>query len=227
MATIDATYRQLNSHLDRHGFRGLLSVPGEPEINIKRVPHMLLEHNMSEGFPILTTKPIYWQNIIQETIFAFSNASRLAQTDDLIEALECNPSNLTHVLPPSLYETEAIEGQFYAGASIEVLLTEKGFALKWHQTSCDVFNNLPSYLVAYATIGSVIEKQLSLPFEKLIGSLSNCYVCVSDMPLLNKQLKREPVDYEMYLSVTAFATLRNMDIKDFQVVNYSSRGELT
>lgn len=262
MAHIDIVYNKLVKTILNDGFSYLDA--SRDNIRMLQIPSYTLEINMTKGFPLLTTKKIYWKAVIHELIWMLSGSTNIDYlinnnikiwTEDAYNYSKSSyvgriygaqwrswtssngPINqvknlLTSLKSGGLYNRRQIVTAWNPAEldkmalppchwAFEVLPTKEGFAIKWHQRSCDTFLGIPFDIALYATLGELIQRETSIPFIKLIGDLSNVHFYEPHIDLIKQQLLRDPIENEAFLNIAEEANFNNLNIKDFQVVTYN------
>jgi len=72
MAHIDIQYNKLVRTILNEGF--IYQDKSRANINMLQIPHYTLDIDMLQGFPLLTTKRIYWKSFIHELIWMISGS---------------------------------------------------------------------------------------------------------------------------------------------------------
>lgn len=75
MAHIDTVYKGMVETLLREGFR--YADKSRANIGMLEIPHYVLDIDITQGFPLLTTKKIYWKSFIHELIWMLSGADNI------------------------------------------------------------------------------------------------------------------------------------------------------
>lgn len=75
MAHIDKVYNGMVETLLREGFR--YADKSRANIGMLEIPHYVLDIDIKQGFPLLTTKKIYWKSFIHELIWMLSGSENI------------------------------------------------------------------------------------------------------------------------------------------------------
>ena len=75
MAHIDTVYNGMVETLLREGFR--YADKSRANIGMLEIPHYVLDIDITQGFPLLTTKKIYWKSFIHELIWMLSGVDNI------------------------------------------------------------------------------------------------------------------------------------------------------
>ena len=67
MAIIDRKYHQLLQHIIKNGYD--YGDPNRKNVVRKEVQSVQIEHKFSDGFPVLTTKRVYWKAVVGELLW--------------------------------------------------------------------------------------------------------------------------------------------------------------
>ena len=70
MAQIDLTYSEILSEILNFGHK--YEDPNRKGVVRQQIPHFLLEHSVSESFPALTLKKLYWKGVVGELLWFLS-----------------------------------------------------------------------------------------------------------------------------------------------------------
>ena len=158
-----------------------------------------------------------WRNWIG---IANNNVEHIDQINNLVKNIKKNPHSRRHLvtawnpvdlqhsaLPPCHWSFEFIP-------NFGINCNNKGFTIKWHQRSCDVFLGIPFDIVLYSLLGYLIEYHTGLKFERLIGDLSNVHFYEPHIKLIKMQLDRKPFPDKPYMVINNFNSFSNKDILD-------------
>lgn len=266
VAHIDLVYNKLVKAVLVDGFNYLDS--SRNNIQMLQIPNYQLVIDMQQGFPLLTTKRIYWKAFSHELIWMLSGSTsidylvandvgiwdkdaanfnkgdahyvgriygaqwrtwqsfdkwglhRLDQIQQLIRGLKIDLYSRRHIVtawnPGELGEM-ALPPCHWA---FEVLPCKGGFALKWHQRSCDLMLGIPFDIGLYALLGKLIEKEIGIEFITLIGNLSNIHFYGPHISLAAQQITRYPSQLRTDLILRESANIFNLNIKDIDMTQY-------
>lgn len=267
MAHVDIQYNKLVKAVLMDGFNYLDK--SRAEIEMLQIPNYQLEIDMQQGFPLITTKRIYWRAFSHELIWMLSGATdisylvengvgiwdedaanfnkgdahyvgriygaqwrawqsfdryglhRLDQIQQLIKGLKNDLYSRRHIVTawnPGELSEMALPPCHWA---FEVLPCKGGFALKWHQRSCDLFLGIPFDIGLYALLGKLIEKEIGVEFVTLIGDLSNIHFYGPHIPLVRGQMMNNPSQVRTDLILRESANIFNLTIKDIDMTDYN------
>lgn len=261
MTHVDVVYNKLAKTILTDGFSYLDK--SRDNIEMLEIPSYTLDIDITQGFPLITTKQIYWKLIAHELIWMLSGSTNIDylidnnvniwtedvfnyskstyagriygaqwrswtskdgpidQVKNLVQSIKAgnlhnrrqlvtawNPAELHEmVLPPCHW-------------AFQVIPTAEGFGIKWHQRSCDTFLGIPFDIGLYAFLGKLLERELRIPFTRLIGDLSCVHFYSPHIPLIEEQLAREGRFMESTLSIANGAKFENLKIEDFVISNY-------
>ena len=75
MAHVDKVYNNMVGTLLREGFR--YNDKSRANIGMLEIPHYVLDIDITQGFPLLTTKQIFWKSFIHELIWMLSGSDNI------------------------------------------------------------------------------------------------------------------------------------------------------
>lgn len=238
-------------------------------IEMLQIPHYTLDIDITKGFPLITSKRIYWKTIFHELIWILSGSTNidyliengiriwtedaknfsggtyvgriygaqwrqwtdpeccsLDQIEELINEVRGNLFTRRHLVTawnPAELNNMALPPCHW---SFEIIPEKNGFALKWHQRSCDVFLGIPFDIGLYGLLGKLLERELNIPFVRLIGDLSCVHFYKPHIPLIKEQLKRRKILGACQLEINPTANFNDLHITDLRVLNYNSHGPI-
>lgn len=261
MAHVDQKYNKLALAVLNDGYA--YNDKSRNNIELQQIPTYLLDIDMTKGFPLLTTKKIYWKTIVHELIWMLSGSENIDYliankvniwTEDvfnyssgthagriygaqwrywtgpggpidqvrrLIAESKKDLYTRRHLVTawnPAELDKMALPPCHWA---FEILPTKKGFGIKWHQRSCDTFLGIPFDIGLYATLGSLLSREINVPFTRLWGDLSCVHFYGPHIELIQKQLLVDQDQNECQLSLNPEADFDNLHIDDFTIINYN------
>lgn len=80
MAKIDETYHGLLDLINRKGFK--YEDPNRTGVLRHQIPHFLLMHDFTDGFPAITTKKLYWKGIVGELLWILRGDTNIKWLND-------------------------------------------------------------------------------------------------------------------------------------------------
>jgi len=262
MAHVDLIYNKLVRAVLKDGFSYFDA--SRANIEMLQIPDYKLVIDMREGFPLITTKRIYWKSIAHELIWMLSGSSSIKYLNDngvyiwdkdaanfgqgdsqfvgriygaqwrswsstyifidqikqLITGLRTNLHSRRHIVTawnPAELNQMALPPCHW---SFEIIPEKDGFMLKWHQRSCDVMLGIPFDIGLYALLGKLIEKEIDLPFNTLVGDLSNVHFYGPHIQLAKEQIKRTPLEQKTQLILANYTSINNIHIDYIDMLHY-------
>lgn len=256
MAHIDGIYNKMVETLLAEGFH---YTDKSRDKEMLEIPHYTLDIDVEKGFPLLTTKRIYWKAVVHELLWFLSGSQDIKYLQDNgVKIWDKDANNysggtdvgriygaqwrdfrgvdqITNLLKTlkngELYNRRQIVsawnppelGQMALPPchwAFQVFPTAGGFGIKWHQRSCDVFLGIPFNIASYAALGEMIQREIGIPFTRLIGDLSCVHLYGPHIELAEEQIAREPIDNEADLLILGNRGMLNLSIRHFEVKNY-------
>ena len=262
MSAIDTQYEALCRKILFYG--SPYKDKSRANIQMRQIPHHVLDYEMCYGFPLLTTKRIFWKTVAHEFIWMLSgetNIDYLLDNNVKIWTQDANNysggsevgriygaqwrfwtsyrdryvdqiGNLVHNMKTNFYSRRHIVTAWNPDEltkmalppchwSFEIIPTNAtGFALKWHQRSCDVFLGIPFDIASYAFMGCLLAKETGKRFDRLIGDLSCVHFYEPHVPKVNEQLSRMPIPCYPVCEFAEEASVDNIDINMISISNY-------
>jgi len=272
MAHVDLQYNKLVKSILSKGFTYIDKSRGN--IELLQIPHYTLEIDMAQGFPLISSKQIFWKSVAHELIWMLSGSTSIQYLKDngvniwnkdaanykvgnethvgriygaqwrawtgeykkfykpldqitkLITGLKNDLHNRRHIVSawnPAELDQMALPPCHWSFEVIPTFIAEEnifGFALKWHQRSCDTMLGIPFDIALYALLGKLIEKETGLRFVTLIGDLSNVHFYEPHIILAVKQLWNRPFDQITQLLIAKDASIFDLNINNLNISNY-------
>lgn len=261
MTEVDKKYNLLVKDVLANGFN--YQDVSRSNIDMLEIAHHTLDIDMRKGFPLLTTKKVFWKMVAHELIWMLSGSTNidylkehnvkiwdkdarnfssgsfvgriygaqwrswtskdtkgLDQIKNTLEGIRKNIYSrrlLVTAWNPAELNDMALPPCHWA---FQVMPDKDGFALKWHQRSCDTFLGIPFDIALYGFIGKLIEKETGIKFVRLIGDLSCVHFYGPHIKLIRKQMAREPKETSADFYFKNSANFDNLHIDDFVVTNY-------
>ena len=208
-----------------------------------------MRFDLSEGFPLVTTKKVHLKSIIYELLWflrgdgnarwlqergvtiwdewAKPDGGHIDQISDVIQTLKTNPDSRRIIV--SAWNVADLSKmalmpchaffQFYVAPS-QVAGEPGKLSCQLYQRSADIFLGVPFNIASYALLTHMLAQQCDLGVGDFIWTGGDCHIYSNHTEQVQTQLARAPYAYPTLHIKRRPASIFDYEYEDFEVLGY-------
>ncbi len=192
-----------------------------------------MRFDLSQGFPILTTKNIFFKGVVHELLW-FLNGS--TNNNDLknegvhiwdeCRRIIVSAWNVADLPDETISPQENVANKKMALAPCHALfqffVSGGKLSCQLYQRSCDTFLGLGFNIASYSLLTSMIAQQCDLKIGEFIWTGGDVHLYLNHLEQAQQQLSRKPYPLPKLKIKTKPNSIFDYRFEDFELINYQS-----
>ena len=243
---VDKEYLKLCQHILDNG----IEKEDRTGVGTKSVFGYQMKFDLSEGFPLLTTKKvnfnlefsnqykeqmaIFKERVLTDESFSekygdlgnvygkqWRNFNGIDQLKNVVEQIKTNPSSRRLIV--SSWNPAEVDTMALppCHSLFQFYVNDGKLSCQLYQRSGDVFLGVPFNIASYSLLTILIAKECGLEVGEFVHTLGDAHIYKNHFDQVKKQMSRTPYSLPE-LKVNDFESIFDLKIEDVEVVNYES-----
>jgi len=200
-----------------------------------------MRFDLSEGFPVITTKKLHLRSIIHELLWFLRGDSNIQYLKDngvsiwdawadghvdqilqIMQQLKENPDSRRIML--SAWNVGEIENMALPPCHclFQFWVAEGKLSCQLYQRSCDIFLGVPFNIASYALLTHMLAQQADLKVGDFVWTGGDCHLYSNHLEQADEQLQREPLPLPRLAIKRRPPSIFDYEYDDFEILNYAS-----